>query len=80
MKKSDTFADRRQEAEAAKNRRVEKFKAKPDQASHEGGAKGAVRVQGHGWGEEGGSSTDSGLQADMLTGYTGGYCSGGLSV
>ena len=27
--------------------------AKPDQASHQGMAEGAGRVQGHGWGEEG---------------------------
>lgn len=33
MKKTDTFADRRQEAEAARIRRVEKFKARPDQGS-----------------------------------------------
>lgn len=31
MKKQDTFSDRRQESEAAKLRRVEKFKARPAQ-------------------------------------------------
>jgi hypothetical protein len=43
MKKSDTFADRRQEAEAAKNRRVEKFRAKPDQANPEAAARTMAR-------------------------------------
>ena len=43
MKKSDTFADRRQEAEAAKNRLMEKFKARPDQASPEAAARTIAR-------------------------------------
>ena len=43
MKKSDTFADRRQEAEAAKIRRVEKFKAQPDRGGPESAARAMAR-------------------------------------
>lgn len=43
MKKSDTFADRRQEAEAARIRRVEKFKARPDQGSPDATARAMAR-------------------------------------
>lgn len=44
MKKSDTFADRRQEAEAAKLRRVEDFKARLDQGSPEVAARTISRL------------------------------------
>jgi hypothetical protein len=43
MKKPDTFVDRRQEAEAAKIRRVEKFKARPDQGGPEAEARAIAR-------------------------------------
>jgi len=43
MKKSDTFADRRQDAEAAKIRRVEKFNARPDQGSPDSAARAIAR-------------------------------------
>ena len=43
MKKADTFADRRQEAEAAKIRRVEKFKARSDPDSPEVAARTIAR-------------------------------------
>jgi hypothetical protein len=43
MKKSDTFTDRRQEAEAAKIRRVESFKARSDMGSPEAAARAIAR-------------------------------------
>lgn len=43
MKKSDTFTDRRQEAEAAKLRRVASFKARSDQGSPEAAARAISR-------------------------------------
>lgn len=43
MKKSDTFADRRQEAEAAKILRLKKFKANLDQSSPEAVARASAR-------------------------------------
>jgi hypothetical protein len=43
MKKSDSFADRRQEAEAAKIRRLEKFKARPDMDSPEAVERASAR-------------------------------------
>lgn len=45
MKKSDTFADRRQEAEAAKIRRVEKFKAQTNNDSSEAAARAIARQE-----------------------------------
>lgn len=44
MKKSDTFSDRRQEAEAAKIRLMEKFKARPAQDDPESVARAAARL------------------------------------
>jgi hypothetical protein len=43
MKKSDTFADRRQEAEAAKARLMEKFKGRPAPDSPEAMERAAAR-------------------------------------
>ena len=43
MKKTDTFADRRKEAEAAKNRRLEKFKVGSDKNSPEAAARASAR-------------------------------------
>jgi hypothetical protein len=43
MKKSDTFTERRQEADAAKARRVDKFKAGPAQDSPEAVERAAAR-------------------------------------
>lgn len=43
MKKTDTFADRRQEAEAARMRRLEKFKAQTDLNSPEAQARALAR-------------------------------------
>jgi hypothetical protein len=43
MKKSDTFSDRRQEAEAAKARLLEKFKARPLEDSPEVRERAAAR-------------------------------------
>jgi hypothetical protein len=43
MKKSDSFVDRRQESEAAKRARVEKFKSRPDQASPEAAERAVAR-------------------------------------
>ena len=43
MKKSDTFADRRQEAEAAKLRLMEKFKGRPAPDSPEAVERAAAR-------------------------------------
>ena len=43
MKKSETFSDRRQEAEAAKARRVEKFKAGTARDSPEAAERALVR-------------------------------------
>lgn len=43
MKKSDTFSDRRQDADAAKARRLDKFKASPGQASPKAVERAAAR-------------------------------------
>lgn len=43
MKKSDTFADRRQEAEAARIRRVERFKERPAQDNPDAVERAAAR-------------------------------------
>lgn len=43
MKKSDTFADRRQEAEVAKLLRLKKFRANSDQSSPEAVARARAR-------------------------------------
>ena len=45
MKKSDTFTDRRQEAEAARIRRLEKFKARADQGDPEVAARAIARQE-----------------------------------
>lgn len=44
MKKTDTFSDRRQEAEAAKIRLLEKFKARPADDSAEAVMRAAARL------------------------------------
>jgi len=44
MKKTDTFADRRQEAEAARIRLMEKFKARPAENNPEAVVRAAARL------------------------------------